>query len=226
MHVILLNLQTMNRTDIAIYGAGGFGREIACLLRRINEVKQTWNLIGFFDDGVKKGEAVSRYGEVLGGIDELNSWSEDLNLVIAIGIGAIRKKLSESIVNNKINFPNIIAPSVVCIDIESFNIGIGNIIAGYSIFSCDNSMGNFNTLNGSVVFGHDVSIGDFNTIMPAVRLSGNVNVGDLNFFGISSIVIQSINIGNNVRIGAGSVIMRKTKDNFLYIGNPATIVKY
>lgn len=23
--------------DIAIYGAGGFGREVACLLRRINE---------------------------------------------------------------------------------------------------------------------------------------------------------------------------------------------
>lgn len=33
--------------DIAIYGAGGFGRETACLIKEINSVKPTWNLIGF-----------------------------------------------------------------------------------------------------------------------------------------------------------------------------------
>ena len=33
--------------DIAIYGAGGFGKEVACLLNRINEVNHQWNLIGF-----------------------------------------------------------------------------------------------------------------------------------------------------------------------------------
>ena len=38
--------------DIAIYGAGGFGREVACLLRRINEQAPKWNLIGFFDDDI------------------------------------------------------------------------------------------------------------------------------------------------------------------------------
>ena len=31
--------------DIAIYGAGGFGKEIACLIYWINEVKPQWNLI-------------------------------------------------------------------------------------------------------------------------------------------------------------------------------------
>jgi len=30
--------------DIAIYGAGGFGREVACLINKINEVNPTWNL--------------------------------------------------------------------------------------------------------------------------------------------------------------------------------------
>ena len=36
---------------IAIYGAGGLGREIACVLKKINMVTPTWNLLGFFDDG-------------------------------------------------------------------------------------------------------------------------------------------------------------------------------
>lgn len=40
--------------DIAIYGAGGFGKEVACLLNRINEVNHQWNLIGFFDDIKRK----------------------------------------------------------------------------------------------------------------------------------------------------------------------------
>ena len=37
--------------DIAIYGFGGFGREVACVIQAINEIEPTWNLVGFFDDG-------------------------------------------------------------------------------------------------------------------------------------------------------------------------------
>ena len=40
--------------DIAIYGAGGFGKEVACIINKINEKDHTWNIIGFFDDGVDK----------------------------------------------------------------------------------------------------------------------------------------------------------------------------
>ena len=61
--------------QIAIYGAGGFGREVACLLNKINEVEPTWELVGFFDDGIEKGTQVSHFGKVLGGIDELNAWT-------------------------------------------------------------------------------------------------------------------------------------------------------
>lgn len=39
--------------DIAIFGAGGFGREVACLLRKINAVEPTWNFVGFYDDGLE-----------------------------------------------------------------------------------------------------------------------------------------------------------------------------
>jgi len=212
--------------NIAIYGAGGFGREIACCIRLINKEKAMWNMIGFFDDGMEKGQNVSRYGKILGGIKDLDQWPDSLDIVIAVGGGADRKYIYEHINNKRISFPNIIAPDIRYSDFKSFNIGVGNIITGGCVFSCDASIGDFNTLNGSVVLGHDVSIGDFNTLMPTTRLSGNVNVGDMNFFGIGSIVIQNIRIGYNVRIGAGSVIMRKTKDNFLYVGNPAVIVKY
>ena len=57
--------------DIAIFGAGGFGREVACLLRKINAVEPTWNFVGFYDDGLEKGSCVD-YGKILGGIADLN----------------------------------------------------------------------------------------------------------------------------------------------------------
>lgn len=36
--------------DLYIIGAGGFGREVAWLVRRINTVTPTWTIKGFIDD--------------------------------------------------------------------------------------------------------------------------------------------------------------------------------
>ena len=88
---------------IAIYGAGGFGREVACLLNKINEVKLTWELIGFFDDGLAIGTEVSHFGNVLGGINELNAWSSKLSIAITIG----NPKIVRSIVSKIFNQPQI-----------------------------------------------------------------------------------------------------------------------
>ena len=209
--------------DIAIYGAGGFGREVACLIKRINEKERIWNLIGFFDDNpALRGRMISHFGPCMGGLEELNSYSGRLAIVMAIGNSHVTKQLVERISNeNNITFPNLIDVSFIKVDPETFNIGKGNIIQGPGCVTCDVSIGDFNVFNGSVVVGHDVSIGSYNTLMPATRISGEVTVGDYNFFGVGSIVLQQIKIGNNVRLGAGSVLMTKPKDDNLYIGVPA-----
>ena len=206
--------------DIAIYGAGGFGREIACLLNQINDVKPLWNIIGFFDDGVTVG-VENRYGKVLGNLQALNQYQESLSIVIAIATPKYLKKLSESITNPNIDFPNIIAPNVNIFDKSVFKIGRGNLIFFGCRLSCDVSIGNFNLFNGAVSLGHDVNLGDYNVLQPSVRISGDSTVGNENFFGVQSLVLQGLKIGNNTRIGVGSVVMRNTKDNFLYMGNPA-----
>lgn len=208
--------------DIAIFGAGGFGREVACLIKRINEKTPTWNLIGFFDDDPKlKGQMISHFGPCLGGIDALNSYPEELAVAMALGNSLVVKKIVESIHNDKVSFPNIYDPTFYVVDPKTFSIGYGNIIQGQSCVSCGVTVGDFNVMNGSVVIGHDVVIGSYNTLMPAVRISGEVKIGDGNFFGINSIVLQQMKIGNHVRLGAGSVLMTKPKDGNLYLGVPA-----
>lgn len=208
--------------DIAIFGAGGFGKEIACLLDRINKENPTWNFIGFFDDNSElKDKMISHYGKCLGGINELNSYDKDICLAIAVGNPNAVKNIVEKINNTHISFPNIIHPTTKYADDKTLFIGKGNIIQGDCFFSCDVKIGDFNVMNGSVIFGHDAIVGSYNTFMPAVRISGEVKIGDGNFFGIASIVLQQIKIGNNIRLGAGSVLMTKPKDGLLYIGNPA-----
>lgn len=212
--------------DIAIFGAGGFGKEVACLIKRINEAGGDWNLIGFFDDTKEIGEHISHYGKALGGIDSLNQWNSPISLVIAIGspdsIFMVRNKIS----NPNIDYPNLIDPSFYVVDPETFKIGYGNIVQCDCRVSCDVSIGNHNVLNGAVEIGHDSCIGDFNVIMPDIRISGKVSIGNYNLLGVGSIIIEKSKIGNNIHLGAGAVLMTKPKDGHTYIGNPAKMFKF
>lgn len=206
--------------EIAIYGAGGYGREIACLLQKINTRQSTWKFIGFFDDSVPVGTDIT-YGKVLGNLDVLNAWNRTLDVVFAISNSGVLQTLYRKISNPLLSFPNIIDPDTVFLDKNSLKMGQGNIIGAFCCFSCNNTLGNFNILNGSISFGHDARIGDFNILNPETRLSGGVNVGNANFFGLRSAVLQYLNIGDNTSVGAGSIIMRNTKDGYLYMGVPA-----
>lgn len=209
------------KKDIAIVGAGGFGREVACIIRNIDEsVGEQWNFIGFFDDGLPK-ESKNNYGEVLGSVDELNKWATPLDIVVAIGNPQILQRVVERITNPLVSFPNIIAPDILYFDNYFASIGRGNIISYKTSISCNVSLGDFNILNGMIVIGHDVKIGNYNAVMTNVNISGGVEIGDENFFGVQSILLQYTKVGNRVRVGAGSVIIRKTKDDSLYMGNPA-----
>lgn len=213
--------------DIAIYGAGGFGREIACLLKRINnESNGDWNLIGFFDDGKPKGEQISHFGKVLGGVKEINSWPTNLHLVLCFGTPDILAKVSSYITNPNVIFPNIINADFAISDASTFNIGKGNIITSHCAVTTNVTIGNFNILNGSVVFGHDVKIGDCNVFMPGVRVSGEVKIGDKCQFGSGSFIKQVLEIPDNVTLSPLSALLTKPKANSLYIGNPAKRIKF
>lgn len=211
-------------TDLLIYGAGGFGREIACLIKAINIVNAQWNLIGFIDDGIAPREN-NRYGTVLGGLSFLNSYPKNVAVVFSIASPIILQTLVSSITNPLVSFPNIIAPNVNIFDPDAFSAGKGNVMFFGCRISCDVQIGDFNLFNGFVSLGHDVTMGSFNVLGPSTRVSGNATVGDSNFFGVQSIVLQGLKIGDHTRIGPNSVIIRNTKNNSLYYGNPAKRVK-
>lgn len=206
--------------DIAIFGAGGFGREVACLLARINKEKPQWRLVGFYDDGFQQGTHLD-YGEVLGGMAELNAVTRPLSVVVALGNPSILKSVVEQITNENIEFPNIISPDVALLDPASLKMGKGNVVCMGNYFSCQVSMGDFNMFVGYITVGHDSTFGDFNCLMPGARISGRVTIGDSNLIGSGAVALQGLSIGNSVTIGAASVLIANPNDGHTYIGNPA-----
>lgn len=209
--------------NIVIYGAGGFGKEVASLLKRINKVTPTWNLLGFVDDDIENKPIGSsnEYGVILGNSEYLNNISEPMSVILALGKPKHLKKAYEKITNPLIEFPNIVAPEATILDCDNFSMGKGNILCSFASMSCNVRLGDFNVFNNRCSVGHDATIGNFNTFMTASRISGSTKIGSLNFFGVSAIVLPELVIGTGVTIAAGAVLMKKTKDNTTYVGNPA-----
>lgn len=206
--------------EIAIYGFGGFGREVACLIDHINRANPTWKLIGFFDDGVEAGTEC-KYGKVLGNMETLNNWEKPLAIVIAIGTSSIIELISSKITNPLVEFPNLIAPNVFFFDEENVKLGKGNIITFGCRISCNVELGDFNVLNGCVSLGHDVKMGNYNVMFPDARISGQTVIGNKCFFGARVFVAQCLKVKDDSRLGAGAVVLRSPKPGYLYLGNPA-----
>ncbi len=212
---------------IAIYAAGGFGKEVACMLEKINLIEgRKWELIGFFDDGKEIGESVSHFGKVLGGIEELNNWADQLNVALCFGNPQTVKTIKDKITNQNILFPNLIDPSFAIADPLTFKIGEGNIIKGRCSATTEVTIGSFNLLNGDNSLGHNVTIGDYNTIMPGARISGEVSIGTLNLIGADSFIRQQVKVGRQVTLSPLSALLTNPKDSALYIGNPAKRLQF
>lgn len=210
--------------NIAVFGAGAYGQEISCLIQKINERSDfsIWNFIGFFDDDKKLWGTSNRYGEVIGGIDRLIGWEEDLDVAISIANVSVLKKIVSKLDNNhRLAFPSIIDPDTHYLDKNTVKMGKGNIIGEITRFAPNVTLGDFNIIVNDGVFGHDDVIGNFNVFFPDARLSGHVICGDGNMFGVRSTVLQGITIGNNVKLAAGCLLMNNAQDGFTYRGNPA-----
>lgn len=202
---------------IAIVGAGGLGKETAVLIRQINAMSPQWNIIGFYDDGLKKGSQVAGL-PVLGGVDDVNL-QNNLNIVIAVGNPQVKEKVAKRITNPGIDFPVIIHPQALVG--ENVIVGKGCIIAAGCRLTVDIRLNDFVLLNLNTTVGHDVFIGNYTSVMPGVHLSGYVRIEEGVLIGTGASVLQNLSIGPYSVIGAGAVVNRNVPARQTVAGVPA-----
>ena len=207
------------KKDIVIYGAGGLGREILCLIiKKLDE----WNPIGFVDDGVPEGK-------IINGIPVLPKLflyqKHQKKLAVAIGIADPTMKMNIFAELKKITdiyFPTLIAPTAI-VD-ESAELEEGCIISNFCLISIDVKLGQCVFLNTGSFIGHDASLGSFVTLMPTTSISGGVVINEKVLVGAQSFVLQGKSIGKNSVISAGSKVFSNVPDNVTVFGNPAYIL--
>lgn len=205
---------------IAIYGAGGLGREVNMLIMQINESIPTWNVVGFFDDNHSRQTEIHNL-KVIGDMNDLNNWHEPLAITLAIGNPISKRAVVEKIQNTNIYFPNLIHPSIRLNSEQNITLGKGCILCEGNILTCDIRVGNHVLINLCSTIGHDTEIGDYCSIMPGCNISGQVKTGEAVYFGTGSKVINGKYIGNNAVIGAGAVIVRDVESGDTMVGIPA-----
>ncbi len=206
----------MELRDIVIAGNGGFAKEVAWLIERINRKNPEWNFLGFINK--EKGSGV------IG--DDSFVQNSDRKLYVAIGIGnaKMRQKIYNKYKDNdKITFPNLIDPSVIMS--RQICMGEGNIICANSVFTVDILLGSFGIINLGCTVGHETKVGDFVTINPGTNISGNVSIGNLSEIGTGTRIIQGIQIGAETVIGAGAVIVRNIPGACTVVGVPGKVIK-
>lgn len=205
--------------DIVILGAGGFAREVAFLIREINEVSPTWNLLGFVDVAADRvGQTVGRH-TIIG----TEAWLETRGTAVGVGVGSpavllgIRQRLGN---RPNLTWPNLVHPGTVW-DQERVRIGRGNVICARSTFTTDITIGSFNVFNLNCTYGHDAIIGDGCVINPGVTVSGGVRLGDGCLLGTHATILQNLTIGAGATVGGGAVVTRDVDAGITVVGVPA-----
>lgn len=140
--------------------------------------------------------------------------SSKIGTIIAIGDGAVRKKIVAQ-------FPELIYTSVMFGKEYNMNrYGHGTIVCPGTILTTGITIGQHVIINLNCTIGHDCVIGDFVTISPGANISGNVHIGDMCYIGTNAVIRDKINIGAGVTIGAGGVVVKDITTPGVYVGNP------
>jgi sugar O-acyltransferase (sialic acid O-acetyltransferase NeuD family) len=205
---------------LAIYGAGGLGREIAWMVNEMNQHSRQWELIGFFDDGMQKDSIVDDL-PVLGGLNEINAGRSPMSLIIAISDPLTKEKLVREIVNTNIGFPVLIHPACLAGDKKNNVFGRGTVLTAGVILTTRIQTGDFVLINLATTVGHDVNIGNFCSIMPGCSISGSVSLGERCVVGTGARILQNIILGEDSVVGAGAVVTRSFGPASTLIGVPA-----
>ncbi len=205
--------------DMAVYGAGGFGREMALLIQQINQVQDSWNLVGFFDDGRKMGSMIDQL-PVLGGIDELNKYRTPLGLVLGIADPSLRQALVGRIKNLKVTFPSLVHPTAI-MGSEINQLGKGCVVQAGVVLTVGIRLSDFVIVQGLTTIGHDAQLHDFTVVMPGCSISGNVKIEQGCTVGTGARILQGLVIGENSVVGAGAVVTKSFPAGSRLIGVPA-----
>lgn len=204
---------------LLIFGAGGFGREVAWLVR------QCWG------DRIELCFIVDRpqyLVDHVGGIPVRMlgdcTYPSDTHYVAAVGEPSLRKTAAAACEARSLTPATLVHPRVEAS--ESVVAGLGSVICAGSILTVDVELGIHVQVNLGCTLGHDVKVGDFSTLSPGAHVSGNVRIGNGVYIGTGANIINGhpdrpLVIGDGAVVAAGACVTRAVEPFAMVAGVPA-----
>ncbi|GIW50674.1 MAG: transferase [Gemmatimonadales bacterium] len=203
---------------VAIYGAGGFAREVAWLAEDAG-----MEVVCFIDDDPQ------RQGELLNnipilGLQDVKEGYPDVPLVVAVGSPQIREQLVDKATKSGFSFTTMLHPRVR--SSKWVEIGEGCVITAGNILTVNIRLGKHVQINLDCTVGHDVIMEDYVTLAPGVHVSGWVHFGKRVYVGTGAVIINGtaerpMVIGEDAVVGAGAVVTKPVPSGATVVGVPA-----
>jgi sugar O-acyltransferase (sialic acid O-acetyltransferase NeuD family) len=208
----------------AIYGTGGFAREVIPILNE--QYPNDDNIFVVHKEYLTSEKSINGY-PVMSYEDFIDISSKEKSITVAISDALIRSRVSSVINQDGIRQSSIISNKSVIMD--EVMISNGTIICPFVTITSNIRIGqNFHANIYSYV-AHDCIIGDNVTFAPSVKCNGNVIIEDNVYIGTGAIIKQGksnnpIILGANSIISAGSFVTRNVQESTTVYGNPAKIL--
>jgi len=193
-------------TELAIIGAGGFGREVKHWATDSN-ITGLYNYTFYVDDKYAKGDI-----RPLSQLDGLRSFG-----VIAVGYPKDRQRIANRI-RSDVKYTKLIHNTAIC---DKDSLGVGAILCPYTVITVNCKIGRHFHANLHSDVGHDCVIGHYVTLAPSARVSGNCTIGDRVYIGSNAVIREGVTICDDVTIGAGAVVLNDITESGVYVGMPA-----
>ena len=208
-------------SKLAIFGTGGFAREVLCLYRDIGQFS--------FEELSQRAVFVSNeqgLPEEIMGVKVIQESSFDPReyfATIGIGDSKIRKKVHDGLAQKFkfIRFATLIHPNVVIS--PWVEVGEGVILCAGTILTCNIKIGKQVQLNLDCTVGHDCVIEDYVTFAPGVKVSGNCTIGEFSYLGTNASVKQGVNIKPGIVVGMAASVVKDLEVPGVYVGVPAKL---
>ena len=210
----------MKNKNLILIGAGGHTR-VSTDIAILNNFKIK-GIIDIFFKKKNKREYINSI-PVIGGIDVIESKSQNHSFFISIGDNKLRKKYFNYLVKRNFNSVNLFHPN----SIISKNVKFGkNIFIGPGAIVNSNTIIKNNVIiNSNSIIEHEVTVSDHVNCSPGSIVCGRSTLNESVFIGAGSVVIENIEIGKNTFVASGSVVNKNFKKNLLIGGTPSKIIK-